>query len=263
MAIIIQNESRKIALTADQSSSLSASYKDFLAKQTANVAPVNNGTNVDAVEQIVNASAPATPQGDVLITDAPVANQAPTPSESVNIFDTAPIANDPVVKPEEPKVEQTIVAPPVTEEVKTDNIQVQDEVQETKNNVPLNSDNIDGLKKQLLDECYDLQLHVQEYSVKLEEILEAFLKEINKLTENKVVEKQEEVSVAPTVENVVSAPVTQNNISAPTEVAVNPTPQPANKAIQTIPENVNIFDQGVNIFDQVPQTPSNGGQIKM
>ena len=259
MAIIIQNESRKIALTAEQSSSLSAAYKDFLAKQTTNAAHVNNGTNVDAVEQIVNASAPAAPQGDVLITDAPVANQAPTQSESVNIFDTAPIANDPVVKPEEPKVEQTIVAPPVTEEVKTDNIQVQDEVQETKNDITVVAIDMEGLKKQLLDEYYDLQIHVQEYGIKIEEILE----KMNKLTETKVADKKEEVSVAPTVENVVSAPVTQNNISAPTEVAVNPTPQPANKASQTIPENVNIFDQGVNIFDQVPQTPSNGGQIKM
>ena len=259
MAITIQNESKKIALTAAQLSSLSAAYKDFMAKQTVNVAPVNNGTNVDAVEQIVNASAPATPQGDVLITDAPVVNQAPVQSESVNIFDTAPIANDPVVKPEEPKVEQTIVAPPVTEEVKTDNIQVQDEVQETKNDVTVVAIDMEGLKKQLLDEYYDLQVHVQEYGVKLEETLE----KMNKLTENKVVEKQEEVSVAPKVENVVSAPVTQNNISAPTEVAVNPTPQPVNNASQAIPENVNIFDQGVNIFDQVPQTPSNGGQIKM
>lgn len=255
MAITIQNESKKIALTAAQLSSLSAAYKDFMAKQTVNVAPVNGGTNVDAVEQIVNTSTP-TSQEDVLITDAPVVNQAPVQSESVNMFDTIPVVNDPVVKPEEPKVEQTIVAPPVTEEVRIDT--VQDAMQEAKNDVTVVAIDMEGLKKQLLDEYYDLQVHVQEYGVKLEETLE----KMNKLTENKVVEKQEEVSVAPKVENVVSTPVTQN-VAAPTGEAVTPANQSVGNVEQTFPENVNIFDQGVNIFDQVPQTPSNGGQLKM
>lgn len=236
MAITIQNESKKIALTAVQLSSLSAAYKDFMAKQTVNVAPVNVGTNVDAVEQIVNTSTPA-PQDDVLITDAPV-------------------ANDSVVKTEEPKVEQTIVAPPVTEEVRIDT--VQDAMQESKNDVTVVAIDMEKLKKQLLDEYYDLQVHVQEYGVKLEETLE----KMNKLTNNKVTEKQEEVSVAPAASHVVSAPVTQS-VAAPAVEIVASANQSVNHVEQTFPENVNIFDQGVNIFDQAPQTPSNGGQIKM
>lgn len=255
MAITIQNESKKIALTAAQLSSISAAYKDFMAKQTVNVAPVNAGTNVDAVEQIVNTSTPA-PQDDVLITDAPVVNQVPVQNESVNIFDTVPVVNDPVVKPEEPKVEQTIVAPPVTEEVRIDT--VQDAMQESKNDVTVVAIDMEGLKKQLLDEYYDLQVHVQEYGVKLEETLE----KMNKLTENKAIEKQEEVSVVPKVENVVSAPVTQS-VAAPAVETVASANQSVNHVEQKFPENVNIFDQGVNIFDQAPQTPSNGGQIKM
>lgn len=248
MAITIQNESKKIALTAEQLSSLSAAYKDFMAKQTANVAPVNNGTNVDAVEQIVNTSAPA-PQGDVLITDAPATNQAP--SESVNVFETVPLANDSVVNQEAQTAEQSVVSQPLTEEVKSDVIQ------EPTNSVSVVSVDMEGLKKQLLDEYYDLQVHVQEYGIKLEEILE----KMNKLTDTKTEAKKEEVSVIPPVE--VSTPVTQNVVTAPTEAVVNPVQQPTNNASQTIPENINIFDQGVNIFDQAPQTPSNGGQIKM
>ena len=222
MAITIQNESKKIALTAEQLSSLSAAYKDFMAKQTVNVSPVNAGTNVDAVEQIVNTSTPA-PQDDVLITDAPVVNQVPVQNESVNIFDT-----------------------------------VQDAMQESKNDVTVVAIDMEGLKKQLLDEYYDLQVHVQEYGVKLEETLE----KMNKLTENKAIEKQEEVSVVPKVENVVSAPVTQS-VAAPAVETVASANQSVNHVEQKFPENVNIFDQGVNIFDQAPQTPSNGGQIKM
>lgn len=222
MAITIQNESKKIALTAVQLSSLSAAYKDFMAKQTVNVAPVNVGTNVDAVEQIVNTNTP-TLQEDVLITDAPVVNQAPVQSESVNMFDT-----------------------------------VQDAMQESKNDVTVVAIDMEELKKQLLDEYYDLQVHVQEYGVKLEETLE----KMNKLTNNKVTEKQEEVSVAPAASHVVSAPVTQS-VAAPTVEKVASANQPVNHVEQTFPENVNIFDQGVNIFDQAPQTPSNGGQIKM
>lgn len=255
MAITIQNESKKIALTAAQLSSLSAAYKDFMAKQTVNVAPVNVGTNVDAVEQIVNTNTP-TLQEDVLITDAPVVNQAPVQSESANMFDTVPVVNDSAVKPEGLEASQTIVAPPVTEEVRIDT--VQDAMQESKNDVTVVAIDMEELKKQLLDEYYDLQVHVQEYGVKLEETLE----KMNKLTDNKVIEKQEEVSVAPASSYVVSAPVTQS-VASPTVETVASANQSVNHVEQTFPENVNIFDQGVNIFDQAPQTPSNGGQIKM
>ena len=82
------------------------------------------------------------------------------------------------------------------------------------------------------------------------------------LKNNKVIEKQEEVSVAPAASYVVSAPVTQC-VAAPTVEKVASANQSVKHVEQTFPENVNIFDQGVNIFDQAPQTPSNGGQIKM
>lgn len=252
MAITIQNESKKIALTAEQLSSISAAYKDFMAKQTTNVAPVNNGTNVDAVEQIVNTSVPA-PQGDVLITNAPATNQAP--SESVNVFETVPLANDSVLNQESPKTEQVVVTQPIKEEVKNDVIQ------ESTNNITVVGVDMEGLKKQLLDEYYDLQVHVQEYGIKLEEILE----KMNKLTEAKTEAKEEEVSAIPPAP--ASTSVNQNNVTAPAEVVINSVQQgvhqPTNNASQTIPENVNIFDQGINIFDQAPQTPSIGGQLKV
>lgn len=252
MAITIQNESKKIALTAEQLSSISAAYKDFMAKQTTNAAPVNNGTNVDAVEQIVNTSVPA-PQGDVLITNAPATNQAP--SESVNVFETVPLANDSVLNQEPPTTEQTVVTQPIKEEVKSDVIH------ESTNNITVVGVDMEGLKKQLLDEYYDLQVHVQEYGIKLEEILE----KMNKLTETKTDVKKEEVSAIPPAP--ASTPVNQNNVTTPAEVVINSVQQgvhqPTNNASQTIPENVNIFDQGVNIFDQAPQTPSNGGQLKV
>lgn len=250
MAITIQNESKKIALTAVQLSSLGAAYKDFMAKQSVNVAPINGGTNVDAVEQIVNTNTPSL-QEDILITDAPVVNQAPIIGENVNMFDTVPIVNDPTIKPEEPKVEQTAVAQAVAEKAKIDN--VHETMKDVKNDVTVVAVDFDGLKKQLLDEYYDLQVHVQEYGIKLEEILE----KMNKLTANKNADKKEEVSVVPPAP--ASTPVVQNNVTSNSGATASVN-QPENNVKQTFPENVNIFDQGVNIFDQ---TPSNGGQLKM
>lgn len=273
MAITIQNESRKIALSAEQLGSLSTKYKDFLAKQNVNATPVNNGTNVDAVEQIVNQSSPVVPQEESLITDAPV-NQTTVDTPTV----TPTVENPSIVIPEGPEVQQSVEVPtenvvasqPIVEQPQPV-VQQTQPVQEVTNNASQEV-NLEELKKQLLEDYYDLQLHVQEVGVKLEEMLEKIknlplTKEQNitntpseNITTPLVQEKTEQVfqTPAPTQEqppmenmfnNKPEEPLVQNQAQTPVQ---NP-----------IPENVNIFDQGVNIFDQVPQNPSNGGQLKM
>ena len=256
MAITIQSESKKIALTAEQLSSLSATYKEFMAKQSVNSAPVNNGTNVDAVEQIVNQSSPVVQQEEPLITDAP-ANQTTTATPIV----TPTIENPSVAISEAPKIQQSV-------EFTTENVDASQPIIEQTQ--PVQEVNLEELKKQLLDEYYDLQLHVQEVGVKLEEMLEKI--------KNLPLTKEKNITNTPS-ENVINQPVQEK-----TESVFQPQTQEqpsmenmfnnkledslVQNQVETpvqnqIPENVNIFDQGVNIFDQVPQTPNNGGQLKI
>ncbi len=259
MAITIQNESKKIALTAEQLSSLSATYKEFMAKQNANVAPVNNGTNVDAVEQIVNQSSPVVQQEESLISDAPI-NQTTVDTPTV----TPTVENPSVVIPEGPEVQQSVEVPTENVVASQPIIEQTQPVQEVTNNASQEV-NLEELKKQLLEDYYDLQLHVQEVGVKLEEMLEKIknlplTKEQNitntlseTITNKPVQEKTEQVFQTP-------APIQEQ---PPMENMFNNKPEESlvqNPVQNPIPENVNIFDQGVNIFDQAP---SNGGQLKM
>lgn len=264
MTTTIQNESKKIALSEAQLGSLSAAYKDFMTKQNINATPVNNGTNVDAVEQIVNQSSPVVPQEEPLITDAPI-NQTIVDTPRV----TPTVENPSVVIPEEPEVKQTVEVPTENEVSSQTIVEQTKPIQEVKNNASQEV-NLEELKKQLLEDYYDLQLHVQEVGIKLEEMLEKIknlplTKEQNitntpaeNITTPPAQEKTEQVIQTPTQEqppmenmfnNKPEEPLVQNQAQSPVQ---NP-----------IPENVNIFDQGVNIFDQVPQNPSNGGQLKM
>lgn len=261
MAITIQNESKKIALTAEQLSSLSATYKEFMAKQSVNSAPVNNGTNVDAVEQIVNQSSPVVQQEESLITDAP-ANQTTTATPIV----TPTIENPSVAISEAPKIQQSVEFTAENVDASQPIIEQPQPVQEVTNNASQEV-NLEELKKQLLDEYYDLQLHVQEVGVKLEEMLEKIKnlpltkeKNITNTPSGNVINQpvqektesvfqpqtQEQPSMENMVNNKLEDSLVQNQVKSPVQ--------------SQIPENVNIFDQGVNIFDQAP---SNGGQLKM
>lgn len=264
MTITIQNESKKIALSEPQLGSLSAAYKDFMTKQNINATSVNNGTNVDAVEQIVNQSSTVVPQEEPLITDSPV-NQTAIDSSVV----TPIVENPSVVIPEGPEVKQPVEGPTENDVASQTIVEQTQPIQEVTNNASQEV-NLEELKKQLLEDYYDLQLHVQEVGVKLEEMLEKIknlplTKEQNitntpaeNITTPPAQEKTEQVIQTPTQEqppmenmfnNKPEEPLVQNQAQSPVQ---NP-----------IPENVNIFDQGVNIFDQVPQNPSNGGQLKI
>lgn len=240
MANIIQNESRKIALTADQLNSLKKAYSESMTKQTKMTTQASGVTNDAVVQQIVNNSTNSMPQTDVLIPDAPVNTVAPT--QPVNMFESVPIVDSLVgnagtSNTSEPKIEEQVVSA-VPGEQQTDNV------------ISDNKDLAD-LTKKIIDEYYDLQLHVQEYGVKLEETLEKMKKLMNENNLTKqVVQPTPTVAVASQ-----AAPAGTNVFDAPkTEPVATITPkQPL----------ASPYSENINIFDQIPQTPSNGGQLKI
>lgn len=240
MANIIQNESRKIALTADQLNSLKKAYSESMTKQTKMTTQASGVTNDAVVQQIVNNSTNSMPQTDVLIPDAPVNTVAPT--QPVNMFESVPIVDNLVgnagtSNTSEPKIEEQVVSA-VPGEQQTDNV------------ISDNKDLAD-LTKKIIDEYYDLQLHVQEYGVKLEEALEKMKKLMNENNLTKqVVQPTPTVAVASQ-----AAPAGTNVFDAPkTEPVATITPkQPL----------ASPYSENINIFDQIPQTPSNGGQLKI
>lgn len=240
MANIIQNESRKIALTADQLNSLKKAYSESMTKQDKMTTQASGVTNDAVVQQIVNNSTNSMPQTDVLIPDAPVNTVAPT--QPVNMFESVPIVDNLVgnagtSNTSEPKIEEQVVSA-VPGEQQTDNV------------ISDNKDLAD-LTKKIIDEYYDLQLHVQEYGVKLEETLEKMKKLMNENNLTKqVVQPTPTVAVASQ-----AAPAGTNVFDAPkTEPVATITPkQPL----------ASPYSENINIFDQIPQTPSNGGQLKI
>ena len=240
MANIIQNESRKIALTADQLNSLKKAYSESMTKQTKMTTQASGLTNDAVVQQIVNNSTNSMPQTDVLIPDAPVNTVAPT--QPVNMFESVPIVDNLVgnagtSNTSEPKIEEQVVSAVPGK-------------QQTDNGISDNKDLAD-LTKKIIDEYYDLQLHVQEYGVKLEETLEKMKKLMNENNLTKqVVQPTPTVAVAsqatPAGTNVFDAPKTE-------PVATITPKQPL----------ASPYSENINIFDQIPQTPSNGGQLKI
>lgn len=245
MANIIQNESRKIALTADQLSELKKVYIENMTKQKESVSQTERLTNNVAVEQIVNNNANSVPQADIFISDAPVNTQV-TQLQPRNVSETVPIVDNPAIS--NPTVTST---QKLEEQAATEVSGIQ------QSNNPVNDNKeLAELTKQIIDEYYDLQLHVQEYGVKLEETLEK-MKNITKqainipnTTELQSIQTTPVASVTPQV------PISGTNVfDAPkTEPVASVVPE------QTL---ASPYSENINIFDQMPQTPSNGGQIKM
>lgn len=240
MANIIQNESRKIALTADQLNSLKKAYSESMTKQTKMTTQASGLTNDAVVQQIVNNSTNSMPQTDVLIPDAPVNTVAPT--QPVNMFESVPIVdnlagNAGTSTPSEPKIEEQVVSAVPGK-------------QQTDDGISDNNDLAD-LTKKIIDEYYDLQLHVQEYGVKLEETLEKMKKLMNEnnLTQQ-VVQPTSTVAVA------------SQAASAGTNVFDAPKTEPVATITPKQPL-ASPYSENINIFDQIPQTPSNGGQLKI
>ena len=225
--MIIQNEPKKIAVTEAQINALKKAYKPQMVQ--ANEVVSTSETNENIINNIVNTPAPEVvnaPGTDALITDAPEV--------------VAPIQ-------EEPKVEE--VAQPVTPVIPTEPI-----VEAPKAEQPTVAIDNDKFQK-LLDDFYDLQLHVQQFGVELEEILEIIKK--NKIKPEVAKEKVTQ-TIAP------STPVTPT-VEAPK--VEQPVVQEQAPQVQSTPVEQNVFNTSFNpnseftgnIFDMPPQTNAESG----
>ena len=187
----IQNESKKIAVTSAQMTSIKEAYLTYLKS----IKP-EQVTNEALVGDILSAPV-SSPEQDVLITDAP---KEETPVvDTTNIFEQNLVVDAPKEEASpvtEPKVEEP-VAPVVTAEESP-------KLPEQPTSPAL--DNVD-LKK-LLDDFYDLQIHVQEFSIELEETLERIKKNLNVETKVTTPAAQAPVVEQPAIEQVVTP---QNN----------------------------------------------------
>lgn len=251
MANIIQNESRKIALTADQLNSLKKAYSESMTKQTKMTTQASGLTNDAVVQQIVNNSTNSMPQTDVLIPDAPVNTVAPT--QPVNMFESVPIVdnlagNAGTSTPSEPKIEEQVVSAVPGK-------------QQTDDGISDNNDLAD-LTKKIIDEYYDLQLHVQEYGVKLEETLEKMKKLMNENNLTKQVTNTANTVTQQVVQPTSTVAVASQAASAGTNVFDAPKTEPVATITPKQPL-ASPYSENINIFDQIPQTPSNGGQLKI
>lgn len=257
--MIIQNEPKKIAVTEAQMSALRNAYKPQMVQ--ANEVVGTPETNENIINNIVNTPAPEvvnTPGPDALVTDAPKEEQAPV-ENNTNIFEQNVIVDDPsisnvkkepvVVAPvqEEPKVEE--VSQPVTPVVPTEPI-----VEAPKAEQPTVAIDNDKFQK-LLDDFYDLQLHVQQFGVELEEILEIIKK-------NEIKQDVAKEEVTQTIAQ--STPVTPNVEASKVEQPVVQEPAPQ---VQSTPVEQNAFNTSFNpnseftgnIFDMPPQTNTESG----
>lgn len=225
--MIIQNEPKKIAVTEAQINALRNAYIPQMVQ--ANEVVGTPETNENIINNIVNTPAPEVvnaPGTDALITDAPEV--------------VAPIQ-------EEPKVEE--VAQPVTPVIPTEPI-----VEAPKAEQPTVAIDNDKFQK-LLDDFYDLQLHVQQFGVELEEILEIIKK-------NKIKPEVAKEKVTQTI--VPSTPVTPT-VEAPK--VEQPVVQEQATQVQSTPVEQNVFNTSFNpnseftgnIFDMPPQTNAESG----
>ena len=225
--MIIQNEPKKIAVTEAQINALKKAYKPQMVQ--ANEVVGTSETNENIINNIVNTPAPEVvnaPSADALITDAPEV--------------VAPIQ-------EEPKVEE--VAQPVTPVIPTEPIVEAPKAEQP----PVAIDN-DKFQK-LLDDFYDLQLHVQQFGVELEEILEIIKK-------NEIKQDVAKEEVTQTIAQ--STPVTPTVEAPKVEQPVVQEPAPQ---VQGTPVEQNVFNTSFNpnseftgnIFDMPPQTNTESG----
>ena len=225
--MIIQNEPKKIAVTEAQINALKKAYKPQMVQ--ANEVVGTSETNENIINNIVNTPAPEVvnaPSADALITDAPEV--------------VAPIQ-------EEPKVEE--VAQPVTPVIPTEPI-----VEAPKAEQPTVAIDNDKFQK-LLDDFYDLQLHVQQFGVELEEILEIIKK-------NEIKQDVAKEEVTQTIAQ--STPVTPTVEAPKVEQPVVQEPAPQ---VQSTPVEQNVFNTSFNpnseftgnIFDMPTQTNTESG----
>ena len=204
--MIIQNEPKKIAVTEAQINALKKAYKPQMVQ--ANEVVGTSETNENIINNIVNTPAPEVvnaPSADALITDAPEV--------------VAPIQ-------EEPKVEE--VAQPVTPVIPTEPIVEAPKAEQP----PVAIDN-DKFQK-LLDDFYDLQLHVQQFGVELEEILEIIKK-------NEIKQDVAKEEVTQTIAQ--STPVTPTVEAPKVEQPVVQEPAPQ---VQSTPVEQNVFNTSFN-----------------
>lgn len=247
--MIIQNEPKKIAVTEAQMSALRNAYKPQMVQ--ANEVVGTPETNENIINSIVNTPAPEvvnTPGADTLVKDAPKEEQAPV-ENNTNIFEQNVIVDDPSISnvKEEPKVEE--VSQPVTPVVPTEPI-----VEAPKAEQPTVAIDNDKFQK-LLDDFYDLQLHVQQFGVELEEILEIIKK-------NEIKQDVAKEEVTQTIAQ--STPVTPNVEAPKVEQPVVQEPAPQ---VQSTPLEQNAFNTSFNpnseftgnIFDMPPQTNTESG----
>jgi len=258
----IQNEPKKIAVTEAQINALKNAYKPQMVQ--ANEVVGTPVTNENIINNIVNEPTPEvvnTPSTDALITDAPKEEQAPV-ENNTNIFEQSVITDAPsvsdvktepeVVAPiqEEPKVEE--VAQPVTPV--TPVAPTKPTVEAPKAEQPPVAIDNDKFQK-LLDDFYDLQLHVQQFGVELEEILEIIKKNEIK---SEIAKEEVTQTIAP------STPVTPT-VEAPK--AEQPVVQEQAPQVQSTPVEQNVFNTSFNqnseftgnIFDMPPQTNAESG----
>lgn len=250
--MIIQNESKKIAVTEAQINALKNAYKPQVvqAKETVSVPE----TNENIINNIVNEPTPEvvnTPSADALITDAPKIETAPV--ESTNIFEQSIVTDNPSItaKQSEPENVVPVKEEPIAEIKPIDNKPENHDVVKT-----ADINELKELSQKMLDAYYDLQLHVQEVGIKLEEMLEKIQK-----NEYKQDLAKEEVTqtialstpAAPTVE----APKVEQPVVQEQAPQVQSTPVEQQNVFNTS-FNPNSEFTG-NIFDMPPQTNTESG----
>ena len=274
--MIIQNEPKKIAVTEAQISALRNAYKPQMVQ--ANEVVGTPETNENIINNIVNTSAPEvvnTPGPDALVTDAPKEEQAPV-ENNTNIFEQNVIVDDPSIS--NVKTEPEVVAPvqekPKVEEVSqpvTPVIPAEPTVEAPKAEQPPVAIDNDKFQK-LLDDFYDLQLHVQQFGVELEEPLEEVAKDIQDqrdkeeileiIKKNEIKQDVAKEEVTQTIAQ--STPVTPTVEAPKVEQPVVQEPAPQ---VQSTPVEQNVFNTSFNpnseftgnIFDMPPQTNTESG----
>ena len=225
--MVIQNESKKIAVTAAQKESLKEAYQMFLIQNGVKVSETTPVTNETIVNDILSTPV-SVPEQDVLITDAPK-EEAPV-VDTTNIFEQNIVVEEP--KSEVTPVVETKVEEPVVSVISTEPAPVSLEQPTTST---LDNDYI----KKLLDDFYELQVHVQEFSVELEEILEKLKKNLNAETKE-------------------TTPMTETPVAE--QPAVEPTVAPQNnEVINSFNPNENFTG---NIFD-MPPMENNASGLKL
>lgn len=267
--MIIQNEPKKIAVTEAQMSALRNAYKPQMVQ--ANEVVGTPETNENIINNIVNTPAPEvvnTPGADTLVKDAPKEEQAPV-ENNTNIFEQNVIVDDPSISnvKEEPEVvapvqEEPVVVAPVQEEPKVEEVSqpvtpvvpTEPIVEAPKAEQPTVAIDNDKFQK-LLDDFYDLQLHVQQFGVELEEILEIIKK-------NEIKQDVAKEEVTQTIAQ--STPVTPTVEAPKVEQPVFQEPAPQ---VQSTPVEQSVFNTSFNpnseftgnIFDMPLQTNTESG----